>query len=135
MDLSTQHTPENITSIHDNIMLSVSGAPKTTRKRCLQGMQSNLAKNACNLNQLFSVQDTEGDVVVDAQTIAGRGCKTGIGKSLLTEQLFLSPLSPRYVMPTGSDKSEFWDYMPYFFRYIIRWASWSSKTIPNESRF
>ena len=98
MDLSSQHTPENIGTIHDKIMLSVSGAPKTTRKRCIQGVPLNLSKNACNLNNLFNVQETESDMVIGAQTIAMRGCtKAGIGKGLLSETLILSPLSPRWV--------------------------------------
>ena len=98
MDLSSQHTPENIGSIHDNIMMNVSGAPKTTRKRCLQGMQQNLSKNVCNLNQLISQQETENDVITGAQTISMRRYKAGVGKSLLSEALFLSPLSPRFVL-------------------------------------
>ena len=97
VDLSSQHTPENTGTIHDKIMLSVSGAPKTTRKRCVTGVPLNLSKNACNLNNLFNnVQDSDTEMVIGSQTIAMRGVtKAGIGKGLLSETLILSPLSPR----------------------------------------
>ena len=99
MDLSSQHTPENIIGIHDNIMLSVSGAPRTMRK--ISRMQHNLSRNVCNLNQLIGQQETDSSEVImsDGQSIAMRGYKSGVGQSLLSEALFLSPLSPRYVVP------------------------------------